>query len=365
MMEVSVSQEPRSFYGAMEAKGAYNRHATIQVGGAALAFPFLEKAAQQIELDDQDQPVVIVDYGSSQGKNSLAPMTLAIQNLRPRLQRERPILVFHVDQPSNDFNSLFEVLSSNPDRYSLDDANVFPCAIGRSFDEQVLPSGSVHLGWCSYAAIWLRRVPCLIPGHFFPAFSTGAARAAFDKQAAEDWATFLSCRASEMRPYARLVVVLPNLPDRRPQGFAKMIEDANAVLQEMVDEGAITADERAHMALGTYPRSKDALFAPFVSTGRFQGLAIEDYEVSTLPDAAWADYQSNGDKEAMATKNALFFRTVFMPSLASALTRVKSGDSQAFRRFADRLQDGLTRRLTIEPTPMDMFVQTIVIAKSG
>ena len=133
-------------------------------------------------------------------------------NLRPRLQKDRPILVFHVDQPSNDFNSLFEVLSSDPDRYSLDDANVFPCAIGRSFYEQVLPIASVDLGGahmrpCGYDVF-------LVP---FPVISfqlsTGTARAAFEGQAAEDWVTFLSCRASEMRHGARLVVVLPDLPN--------------------------------------------------------------------------------------------------------------------------------------------------------
>jgi len=360
-----VSQGPSGFYGVMEAKGAYNRHATIPAGGAALAFPFLDRAAREVTIADQDHPVVVADYGSSQGKNSLRAMATAIRNLRARLDRHRPILVFHVDQPSNDFNSLFEVLSSDPERYFLDDANVFPCAIGRSFYEQVLPSASVHLGWCSYAVVWLRRVPCTIPGHFFPAFATGATRAAFERQAAEDWATFLSCRAGEMRGGARLVVVLPNLPGSGQRGFAKMMDDANAVLREMVDEGAITPEERAQMTVGTYPRSKDELFAPFVAKPRFQGLTIEDYDVATLPDRMWADYQRNGDKEAMAAKNALFFRAVFMPSLAGALTRVRAGDSEALRSFADRLQDGLMRRLTIEPIPMDMSVQIIVFAKPG
>lgn len=354
---------PGVFYGVMEAKGAYNRHATIPAGGAALALPYLETAAREVALGD-DNPVIIADYGSSQGKNSLAPISSAIQNLRSRIHRDRPFLVFHIDQPSNDFNSLFELLSSDPGRYSLDQANVFPCAIGRSFYDQVLPSASVHLGWCSYAAVWLRRVPCLIPGHFFPAFSTGAARAAFERQAAEDWLTFLSCRAAEMRPGARLVVVLPNLPEKGQLGFAKMMDDAYAVLREMVDKGEITTEERATMALGAYPRSKDEIFAPFVAHGRYEGLTIEGYNVSTLPDSNWAEYQLDGDKQAMATKNSLFFRAVFMPSLASALTRVRSGDSEALRRFADSLQDGLKARLMIDPTPMDMSVQTIVFAKS-
>jgi hypothetical protein len=168
-----------------------------------------------------------------------------------------------------------------------------------------------------------------------------------------------------MQPGARLVVVLPNIPRDGQHGFAKMINDANAVLQEMVDEGAITADEREQMVIGVYPRSKDELFAPFAAQGRFQGLAIEDYQVLTLPDAVWAEYESNGDSDAMARTNALFFRTVFSPSLATALTSLRHGNAEALESFADRLQHGLTRRLTIAPVPMDMLVQVIVFEKCG
>jgi hypothetical protein len=65
-------------------------------------------------------------------------------------------MVYHVDQPSNDFNSLFELLDTNPDRYSFDDPCVYPSAIGRSFYENVLPPNSVHIGWSSYAAVGQR-----------------------------------------------------------------------------------------------------------------------------------------------------------------------------------------------------------------
>src|SRR5690349_7654408 len=125
-------------HGVMEGGGAYNKHARIPAGGAVLATPFLEKAVRNMALDPDDRPIVIADYGSSQGKNSLAPMQIAIRNLRQRISPNRPIFVFHIDQASDDFNSLFEVLSSDPDRYALDDTNVFPCAMGRSFYEQVL-----------------------------------------------------------------------------------------------------------------------------------------------------------------------------------------------------------------------------------
>jgi hypothetical protein len=50
-------------------------------------------------------------------------------------------LVVHVDQAANDFNTLFGVLHSDPERYSLDDPDVFPSAIGRSFYNSVFPKG--------------------------------------------------------------------------------------------------------------------------------------------------------------------------------------------------------------------------------
>jgi hypothetical protein len=75
------------------------------------------------------------------------------------------------------------------------------------------------------------------------------------------------------------------------------------------------------------------------------------------------DYQENGDKEELARKKALFFRAVFVPSLASTLTRTRADNGEAVRRFADRLQDGLIKRLARHPAPTDSFVETIVLAK--
>src|SRR5215472_5696299 len=66
-------------HGVMEGKGAYNRYAKLPAGGAVLALPLLEGAVRRLELDTNDQTVVIADYGSSQGKNSMVPMDIAIR----------------------------------------------------------------------------------------------------------------------------------------------------------------------------------------------------------------------------------------------------------------------------------------------
>jgi hypothetical protein len=350
-------------HGVMEGKGAYNRHAKLPAGGAALAMPLWEKAVRNAELEAGNQPIVIADYGSSQGKNSLAPMQMAINTLRERFGPSRAISVFHIDQPSNDFNTLFEVLHTDPERYGLDDPNVFPGAIGRSFYESVLPANSVHLGWSSYAAVWLSRLPALIPGHFISVRAREAARYEFERQGARDWHAFLSLRAMELRCGGRLVVVLPALNDDGLSGLEHIMDGANTVLAEMVAEGSISAEERNAMVLGAYPRRKRDLLEPFSAEGKFQNLTIEALEVLTLPDVAWAAYERDGDEQAWAAKHALFFRSIFIPSLGSALTRVQSGDTEALRAFADRLEGGLKRRLATQPAAIHSFVQTMVLAK--
>jgi hypothetical protein len=96
-----MSNEPTPLRGVMEGQGAYNKFAKLPASGAVFALSLLEKAIRSLELDAGDQPITIADYGSSQGKNSLVPMKIAIEGLRRRLGPDRAISVFHIDQPMN------------------------------------------------------------------------------------------------------------------------------------------------------------------------------------------------------------------------------------------------------------------------
>ena len=127
-----MSKESR-LHAVMEGRGAYNKFAKLPASGAAFAMPLWEDAVRQAEIAAGHEAVILADYGSSQGKNSLIPIGLAIKGLRELLEPGRPIWVFHVDQPSNDFNALFDVLDADPDSYTLGDTSIFPAAVGRSF----------------------------------------------------------------------------------------------------------------------------------------------------------------------------------------------------------------------------------------
>lgn len=349
--------------GVTEAQGSYNRHAATQAAGGALALPLLKKAVQALALDGGDMSIVIADYGSSQGRNSLAPMRTAIAAFRERAPQPRPICVVHVDVAENDFSTLFNVLDTASDGYISDDPNVFPSAVGRSFYRSVLPPDHVHLGWSSHAAVWLSRGPTRISGHFWIPSSTGAVRAAFERQAADDWEAFLRLRARELRVGGRLVVTLPSPADDGTSQIQQGMNHANALLTEMVSADEITAEERDRMLLLSYPRRKSELLAPFATGGRFGNLILEQCEVFPVPDAAWNEYEQDRDKRKLAASYTGFFRATFMPSLASALAPERGDEGR--RRFIDRLAEGLEERLTKEPAPLNLRAQTVVLAKEA
>jgi hypothetical protein len=117
------------------------------------------------------------------------------------------------------------------------------------------------------------------------------------------------------------------------------------------------------MVLGIYPRRKRDLLAPFALDEHFHNLIVEQFEEIALPDGAWIDYEQDGGKEVLATRHALFLRAIFVPSLGSSLERVRMGDGETFRVFADHFEDCLKRRLTIEPAAMHSLVHIIVFAK--
>jgi hypothetical protein len=77
---------------AMEGEGFYNKHSSVQAAGIARMLALLEEAANEVAVGDET--LVIADYGSSQGRNSMAPMRVAIETVRARCGADKPVLVF-------------------------------------------------------------------------------------------------------------------------------------------------------------------------------------------------------------------------------------------------------------------------------
>jgi hypothetical protein len=65
----------------MEGHGAYNRSSRVQGVGLSPAVPIFERLAGAVALASPPEPIVIADYGASEGCNSLPPMKAAVRSL--------------------------------------------------------------------------------------------------------------------------------------------------------------------------------------------------------------------------------------------------------------------------------------------
>ena len=359
-----MSEQSKFFPPApMEGKGAYNRSSSVQAVGSLPAVALLERAARAVALPSPPELVVIADYGSSEGHNSLVPMAAGISALRKRVGNERAIFVFHTDLPGNDFTALFKTLENYPDSYLRNDPAVFAAAVGRSYFEQILPASSVTLGWSAWAIQWLSRVPCAIPDQVQIAYSHDAAACrAFAEQAAEDWRRFLAMRSCELRPGARLVVLTMAIDDSGDFGYRPVVDALYGTLVDMVDRGLIRQEEFRRMVIPTVGRTRAQFTEPFAKTGNFSNLSLENFELFHGEDRIWIQFEASGDAHAFGSQWAVFCRASVFPTLATSLDEVP-GDTR-LAKFMDQLEAGTAARLSAAPVRMTIPLAQMTLVKA-
>lgn len=341
--------------------GAYDRNSRIQADGLLPGVALLRQAAATVGLPDPSRPVTIADYGCSTGRNSLRPIGEAIAGMRQRTRQ--PITVVYTDLPDNDFATLFTTLGNDPDSYTST-PDVFTMAIGRSFYDQLLPANTVTLGWCSWSVVWLSSPPAPIPDHVQVSYSADTTtREAYSRQSACDWKDFLTARAAEMHPGARLVVVVPAADDDGTAGYRPMFDAAWAALRGFVRDGLIEDAEAVRMGLPHVGRSTAELATPFADDGTFAGLTLEHMESLNSTDAFWNDYQSTGDATAFGTGWAGVFAAGAFPCLATGL-RGGPDDPRADNLFS-RLHREVATRLAAAPQPMRIPVVNLILARQS
>ena len=332
--------------GLMQGGGFYNRHGWVQAAGITAALPALARAAAAVPIE---LPLIVADYGSSQGRNSLRPMRIAIEGLRAR-EPGVPITVVHIDQPGNDFSSLFAVLNNSPESYLKLHAETYTAAIGRSFFDPVLPPSSVTLGWSSFAVIWLTSTPPEALGNVSAALAPPEVLLRLRAQGAADWRRFLVARAGELRPGGRLVVLVPGPTE---QGFSSMrpvIQTLAIALRKLVGDGMLSEAACKRAFIPTLPRMAAELRAPFAE-GAFAGLALEEQEDwPDFPDSAWERYRQDGDLATLAEAHLGFVQSTFLPSLLDSLEPF--GSTLERQSTLDTLEAAIRSVIMTDPQPL-------------
>lgn len=340
----------------------YSASSRLQAAGLAPAIAVFERAAGEVPLPAPPQPIVLADYGAGIGFNSLLPLGAAIAVLRRRTTADHSVLVAHTDTPDNDFTAMFRVLEEDPDSYLHKDAATFASAVGRSFYSQILPSNSVNLGWSSWAIQWLSSVPAPIEGHVhITDCADEQVRAAFARQAAQDWHEFIAFRGRELCPGGRLVVMTMGVREDGEVGFRPLLRALDDTLDEIAGAGLITTDELGRMCVPTVSRREGEFTAPFAPSGRFERLEIEHLEVFDADDRFWDRYQVDGDAEGFGKSWAGFARASVFPALLAALPDGPA-DSRAGQLF-DRLEAGIAARMGASPEQVQIPLAHVVLVK--
>ena len=303
--------------------GNYDAHDEYQRDVAATASQLVAESIDAAAFPEPDATFVVADYGAATGSNSIAATTSAARAVRAR-RAGQPIAVLHNDLPTNDWNTLFANLAHTDDSYlALDGGAALPLVSAISFFETSAPRGSVHLGLSSSAAHWLRHQPdVVVPEGFYFCEATGAARAALDRAADDDWRAFLAARAADLAAGGRLIVqMVGTQPD--PSGdlvTARGLLRAMAeVAHDMVEAGALDAGAVDRYVLAVYARTPDEAGAPLTEPPLRAAFDVIECRTDPVANPYFDTWQQDHDADAYATAYAAFVRGFTESSLHTNL----------------------------------------------
>ena len=333
----------------MKGHGFYNQYAVQERAAATPGIDLLRQAAREVPLDAEGA-VAIADYGSSEGRNSMAPLGAALDELSHR--SDRPVAVVHTDLPGNDFSSLFELVASDPRSYQR--AGVFTFATGRSFYEQIFPAATITLGWSATSVLWLRAAPSGLGAHLFTLEATGADAEKWSAEAAQDWETFLRHRSVELRPGGQIVVSTLTA-DRSLLPWMEVV-DGGAMAA--VEAGVLQRDELERMVVPTYLRTMEDLADPIERDG--SGLALLDQQITTAADPAFTAFDEHRDAQRYGHDAATAMRAWAEPSFSAALTTT---DEAARHKAMDGLFEHIAAALARQPQRCDWPIGLLRIAR--
>lgn len=329
----------------MKGEGHYDRHSTVQGAALDAVKDWIDVAVEGLPLPAEPAPLTVADYGCSEGRNSIRAVGLIFEALRRR-RPTQTLCAIHTDLPSNNFNQLFVNLH-DPSGLSYLFAegaprpHVHALAAAGSFYGPVLPPGSVAFGLSFYAILWLdRRPPVPVPGFIGYMRSTPEAQRAFAQQAERDLARFLECRAVEMVPGGKLLLVAPGQVGnaRASDGLYDVLDDA---CRDLVAAGRIDPQRYEDFAFPVYFRSLEETTRLLDHPdSRFRVERAASFEA---PQPILEHYRQGSDVDRYAADYTNFLRVFSEPVLVAGLARADDSG------FADALYERVRARVRAEP----------------
>lgn len=297
--------------------GGYYSLATIGAKDVIdAATPLVLQAVDAMALDGKSS-FTMADMGCADGGTSIDMVASVLRTLRSR-HPEMPLAMVYSDQPRNDYNALFQIVHGLTEIKSglPDIEGLHILASATTFYRQVLPRGSLNLGFSATAMHWLSSKPGNISNHVQAVGATGAELERFAERGRRDWETILLNRAAELVPGGRFVFA-NFCRDEEGRYLGKtvgisMFDTFNDLWRELLADGTIAEREYVAMTLPQYYRDVGEFAAPLQDPENpvhQAGLRLEQIETRVTRCPFAVDFERHRD--------AAKFAQAYIPTLRS------------------------------------------------
>ncbi|MDH3634692.1 MAG: class I SAM-dependent methyltransferase [Gammaproteobacteria bacterium] len=231
------------------------------------ATPMVVDAINSLSQESIATGFTFSDMGTADAGTSLSMIGSVIDAVSARVP-DAPISIVYSDQPRNDFNALIaNVYGLGPfDTYLDRRDNIFPLISGTTFYKQIIPAGTLDIGFSATAMHWLSAKVCNISNHVQAVGAKGEELEAFRAQARGDWRQILLHRARELKPGGKLVLINFAQDEQGRYlgntGGINMFNQFNRIWQDLLEQGRITRAEYENMTLPQYYNTVEEFSAP-------------------------------------------------------------------------------------------------------
>jgi len=303
---------------AMKSAGYYSKATVGAKHVMDNAAELLLDALERMTLQDDGSLFRLTDMGAADGGTSMDMWRRVLKDLRSRVP-SRPIEVIYTDLPRNDFSQVFQIAHGLTDRetYLTELDDVYVLASGTSFHDDIVPAGTLNLGFSATASHYITAVPCPISDHLHMVGAGGVERKAYEEKGALDWANMLARRAKELKVGGRLCLFNFGIDENGyylgNTGGVHMFNTFSELWQGLVDDGTITVNEYRETNFPQVYRTQEQFLAPLkdeTSVAYQSGLRLEHVESRVVRCPFEQDFTENH-------KDAVRFAEEFIPTLRS------------------------------------------------
>lgn len=318
---------------AMKSAGYYSKATVGAKHVMDNATQMVLDAVQAMGLEDDTTSFRATDMGAADGGTSIDLWRQVLGKVS-KTAPSKPIEMIYTDLPRNDFSQLFQIVHGLTDipSYLPEIPNLFVSASATGFHHQIVPTGTLDLGFSATASHYIEAVPQNIESHVHMVGANLDEQRAYQSKGAKDWERMLLHRSRELKAGGRLCLFNFGIDSEGRYlgntGGQNMFDTFALLWQKLADEGVITHEEFAGTNFPQVYRTQEEFVAPFSGSSEpvfSSGLRLERVESRVVRCPFERDYTENHkDSERFSREYIPTLRSWSEPTFTSGLSNTRS-----------------------------------------